>query len=184
MDSEHARLLDEINQEYERMGVTSKWVDEYARLLTFYPDPATDMPSHNGAFLMLPEGAMPCDMYIEKLTKLIESMEKAEEYAATVKQFKSNDDSSHRNDYVSRFGKAAYDQDMSRQAEMRKEQLKKPKEFDNEIRIHLTKFKPINGPAFHDQIQNLIKEENRIRTNIRIQEATMMMAGTQENLLL
>ena len=171
-EEEHARLH-EINRQYELMGVTSQWVDEYARTLTFYPDPATDAPSHDGRFLMLPEGSMPCDLYIEKLTQLIESMEKAEEHAAVAKRFKPNDDPTQR-DYISSFGKSAYDQDMARQAEMRKQQLRKPKEFDYELRTHLTKFKPIDAKAFHDKIQSLIKEENRIRTNIRIQEATMM----------
>ena len=171
-EEEHARLR-EINQEYERMELSSKWVDEYARMLTFYPDPATEMPSHDGKFLMLPEGSIPCDQYIQKLTQLTESMEKAEEHAAAARRFKPNSDP-HQQDYISRFGKAAYDQEMMRQDEMRKQQLRKPKELDRELRAHLTKFKPIDVKAFHDKIQSLIKEENRLRTNIRITEATMM----------
>ena len=177
-EEEHARLY-AINQEYERMGVTPVWVDEYARMLTFDPDPATDTPTHDGRFLMLPNGTMPCDLYIEKLTQLTESMEKAEEHAAAAKRFKPSDDPTKR-DYISRFGKSAYDQDMARQAEMRKQQLRTPKELDHELRMLLTLLKPIDVKAFHDKIQALIKEENRIRTNIRIQEATMMTHYAQQ----
>ena len=171
-EEEHARLH-EINRQYELMGVTSQWVDEYARTLTFYPDPATDAPSHDGRFLMLPEGSMPCDLYIEKLTQLIESMEKAEEHAAVAKRFKPNSSGPDRHLPLSRSEKMEI-LEMNKQEEMRKQQLRKPKEFDYELRTHLTKFKPIDAKAFHDKIQSLIKEENRIRTNIRIQEATMM----------
>jgi hypothetical protein len=173
MNEEENARMNEIHQEYELMGVTSKWVDEYARMLASYPDPATDAPTHDGRFLMLPEGTMPCDLYIEKLTRLTESMEKAEEHAAVAKRFKPSDDPTQP-DYISRFGKAAYDQEMTREAEMRKQQLRKPKELDHELRTHLTKFKPIDVKAFHDKVQSLIKEENRIWTNIRIKEATNM----------
>ena len=171
-EEEHARLY-AINQEYERMGVTSKWVDEYARMLTFYPDPATDTPTHDGRFLMLPEGTMPCDLYIEKLTRLTESMEKAEEHAAAAKRFKP---SSPCVKSGSQYANPSRSEriEMDRQAEMRKQQLRKPKELDHELRMLLTLLKPIDVKAFHDKIQALIKEENRIRTNIRIQEATMM----------
>lgn len=178
-EEEHARLY-AINQEYERMGVTSKWVDEYARMLIEHPDPVKEPPNHNGGGCpMLPPGTMPCDLYIEKLTRLTESMEKAEEHAAAAKRFKPSSSEPDRHLPLSRPEKMEI-LDMARQAEMRKQQLRKPKELDFELRVHLTHLKPIDVKAFHDKIQALIKEENRIRTNIRIQEATMMTHYAQQ----
>jgi hypothetical protein len=162
--SEHAGLA-EIEKEYESMGCSRQWVDEYVRMSVFYPDPA--MASHDGRFLMLPPGTLPHKMYTEKLESLIQSMEKAEERAA-----QNMSDDVNKDEYVKRFGIRAYEQEMNRKAELRKHQLTKPKEMQQELRNLLTKFKPIDANAFHEKINALIKEEIRLLVNVRILEAT------------
>jgi hypothetical protein len=162
--SEHARLA-EIEKEYESMGCSRQWVDEYVRMSVFYPDPA--MASENGRFLMLPPGTLPHKIYTEKLESLVKSMEKAEERAA-----QNMSDDVNKDEYVKRFGIRAYEQEMNRKAELRKHQLTKPKEMQQELRNLLTKFKPIDAKAFHEKINALIKEEIRLLVNVRILEAT------------
>jgi hypothetical protein len=171
-EAERDRLA-EINQEYESMGLTPQWVSEYTRLSPFYPDAANDMPSHNGRYILLPEGTIPHEIYTEKLTRLIESMEKAETYVRGVKRWKQTDEEHTKDEYIRSYGKAAYDQHVSRQAEINKKKLAQPKEIQHELYTHLTKLKPINAKAFHDKMDRLIKEEIRILTNIRIHEASM-----------
>jgi len=141
--SEHDRLA-EIEKEYELMGCSRQWVDEYVRMSVFYPDPATDMPSHDGRFPMLPPGTVPHKMYTEKLESLIQSMEKAKERAATSEEV-------DKDEYVKRFGIRAYEQ---------------------ELRNLLTKFRPIDAKAFHEKLNALIQEEIRLLVNVRILEAT------------
>ena len=80
----HARLA-EIEKEYELMGLNRQNVDEYVIMSVVYPDPATDMPSHNGRFLMLPPGTVPHELYTEKLTSLVQSMEEAPQKAEMCK---------------------------------------------------------------------------------------------------
>ncbi len=171
-EAEHIRLA-EIEREYESMGITSKWVDEYARMSVIYADTATNTPSHNGMYLMLPEGTIPHEVYMEKLTRLIRDMEKAEDSLRIANRSKLLNEECSKDEYISRFGQSAYDQDMSRKAEMRRHQLAKPKEVHYELRTHLTKFKPINSQAFHDKMDALIKEQTRILTNVRIHEASV-----------
>jgi hypothetical protein len=173
-EAEHARLA-EIQQEYGAMGLTSQWVRDYTRLSAFYPDPATDMPSHDGKFIMLPPGTIPHEIYTEKLTNLTESMEKAEEHVRAIKRRKQSgeDDEYSKEEYIRSFGQGAYNQHVIRQAEIHKKKLTQPKEIQNELRLYLTESKPINARKFHNKIDNLIKEEIRILTNIRIHEASM-----------
>jgi len=169
---QHPRLA-EIQLELKSMGITSTWIEEYVKLSKFYPDPANDMPSHNGVFLMLPADTMPHDIYTEKLTQLIEDLEKAEACARSFKKVKPSIDEIHKDEYVRRYGKGAYDQEMGRQAELRKQYLARPKEIQYELYIHLTRFRPINVKDFHDKINALVKEQIDILTNIRISEASM-----------
>jgi hypothetical protein len=171
MFEEEYTRLGEIEREYESMGLSSKWVDEYTRMRTCYPDPATDMPFHNGNFLMLPEGTMPHDVYMQKLTSLTEDLEKAENSAREARRF--ND--AQKDEYIRCYGKAAYEQDMSRRKELNKQQLARPSQIEQELRVHLFNFKPIKVRDFHKKIRTLSREQIRIKTNIRITEATMMI---------
>lgn len=141
-EAEHTRL-DEIQKEYESMGVTPQWVDEYARMSVSYPNAAMETPSHNGRHFMLPEGTMPHEQFMNRLEYLVESIEKAEMPVQKDKNSK------------------------------KQSSLIDPKLMQQELRAHLKKFKPINAKAFHDKMDKLIKEENRILTNIRINEASM-----------
>jgi len=146
-EAEHTRL-DEIQKEYESMGVTPQWVDEYARMSVSYPNAAMETPSHNGRHFMLPEGTMPHEQFTKRLEYLVESIEKAE--------MPVQKDKNSKKQY---FPKQSFPTD--------------PKLMQQELRAHLKKFKPINAKAFHDKMDKLIKEENRILTNIRINEASM-----------
>ena len=172
-EAEHTRLA-AIKQEYESMGLTPKWVDEYTRLSVFYLDPATDLPNHNGAYIMLPEGTIPHKKYTEKLDSLIKSMEDVEGRIRAAKRFKSMNLGGHTEDeYIRCFGKGAYEQEVSKHAQLSKQRLKEINEIQHDLRMHLTKYKPINAEAFHGKMRALIKEEIRILTNVRINEASM-----------
>jgi hypothetical protein len=162
--SEHARLA-EIEKEYESMGCNRDWVSNYVHWSTSHED----RPFHNGIYLWLPPGTMPHMLYMEKLTSLVQSMEEAEECAKNIKNTSEDVD---KDQYVKRFGTHAYEQEMKRKAELRRHKLIRPKEIQHELRVFLTKSRPIDATAFREKMDALIREEIRLLVNIRIMEAT------------
>ena len=147
------------------MGCNRDWVSNYMRMSVSHED----MPFHNGNYILLPPGMMPHMLYMEKLTSLVQSMEEAEECA---KNIKNTSDDVDKDQYVKRFGTRAYDQEMNRKAELRRDKLIRPKEIQHELRVFLTKSRPIDATAFREKIDALIREEIRLLVNVRILEAT------------
>jgi hypothetical protein len=165
-----ARLA-EINNEYKSMGLTPEWVDEYSRLSQMYLDPPTDLPSHNGSFLMLPEGTIPDNIYTDKLNQLTKRKENLDGRMRAAKRLKAVDRRYSKDEYIRCFGKVSYAQEEMKNADMCRQQLKEANEIQYELRMHLTKFRPINVQIFHDNMDSLIKEQNLILTNICIDNA-------------
>ena len=174
MFEEEYTRLGEIEREYESMGVSSKWVDKYERDCIAYQGPTTDMPMHDGRYLLLPEGTMPHDVYMQKLTSLTEDLEKAEKSAREASRF--ND--AQKDEYIRCYGEAAYKRDMSKRMELQKQQLSKPNQVKRELRALLFNFKPIKVKDFREKIKTLSREQIQIQTSIRITEVTMMMEET------
>ena len=170
MHEQEYERLGEIEREYESMGITSGWILEYNRLSTLYPDPVTDQPFHNGQYLMLPSGTMPCEIYLQKLTSFIEDLEKEEKLAREAHRSYTIDNER----YNSELGKINKLYIASRM-ELYKRQMARPKQIEEELYRHLFKVKPIDVKGFHDKMNALMKEKMKIMTNIRIAEATMMM---------
>ena len=71
MERKEFSRLAEIQQEYERMGVSARWVSDYVRLMPFHHE----MPLS----LLLPDGTMPHEDYMKKLAGLVERMESGNE---------------------------------------------------------------------------------------------------------
>jgi hypothetical protein len=151
---ELARLA-EIKKRFEELGLTPEWMDRYMEnraLYSIYPEKAM---TENGEMIMLPPGTLPDYLFFEALQSIIKNMEIARQNAIKAQKLVFCPVAANPNVQ----GNSAAQQsnwDLYQQ-HMRSFYL-----FQNDLHIHVTKYKPIAAKEFFEEVNRLIDERLQI----------------------
>ena len=156
----NSEILAEIERGMGELGVNEYFVDRYVSNLPFYPEitsPEQFPPGH----VLLPMGTMDHTLYMRTLTKLISDMDAGERELEV--EWKT----------------LIVDADASKLDAKRKREkhlLIKSNDALAALFKHVKEYRPIDVVSFHMKLRALIKKKARTLANLRIMEASDILA--------
>jgi hypothetical protein len=175
-DVQWARLA-EIEKRFQALGLTQQWIDTYMENRPLYPIQPEKAMTPDGRMIMLPPGTLPDYVFFETLNTIIRNMETARKNAIQTRQqvyypsalttaaATTTTTTTTTTTNTQGDGAAATNTsfpDSSANLDVFQYHICSFYAIQNDLHVHISKYKPIKALEFLEEVNNLIDEKLRI----------------------
>ena len=168
-DVQWSRLA-EIEKRFQVLGLTQQWIDTYMENRPLYPIQPEKAMTPDGRMIMLPPGTLPDYVFYETLNTIIRNMETARKNAIQARQqvfYPSALTTTATTTTTNTQGDGAAATNASfpdspANLDVFQRHICSFYVIQNDLHVHISKYKPIRALEFLEEVNNLIDEKLRI----------------------